>query len=341
MALSTRISSSWVRRSRSAMAGAGPVTSVSIPTPRSAASAVAPRTVSVASAATSSATGDRVRLVSSQEASWRRSPTRPPRRSASPMMSATRALPSPVTRPSRSSTSALARIRAAGVRSSWDASATNRRWASKPSRIGTSARPVTRSVITAAATSPAAPDRQDRQHQAPGLLVVQRQDEASLHEADDRPVVGDGLRPQADVHARGLHRAHVHAAGSGRLDGRGVREPGERVPGPVADHGPARVQDEQDRVRATRRLVARTRHPPRRGARCRARPTWVPTAAASARSTSASRALRLDHRRRGAHAHDQHGQEAERHREQASPGAPEEAIGRADRHDGQSPALSV
>ena len=102
------------------------------------------------------------------------------------MMSETRALPSPVTRFSRSSTSALARIRAAGVRSSCDASATNRRWASKPSRIGTSARPVTSSVITAAATSPSGADGEDREHEAPRLLVVERQDEAALDEPDRR-----------------------------------------------------------------------------------------------------------------------------------------------------------
>ena len=87
--------------------------------------------------------GAMVSEVASHPASCSRSPTRPPRRSASAITSSSRSRPSSATSRSRSSTSALARMRAAGVRSSCEASATKRRWASNPSRIGTSARPVT------------------------------------------------------------------------------------------------------------------------------------------------------------------------------------------------------
>ena len=293
----------------------------------------------------------RVSCVSSHAASWSRSPTRPPSRSASAMTSDDAGRrPSSATSPSRSSTSALARIRAAGVRSSCEASATNRRWASKPSRIGTSARPVTRSVITAAATSPARPDREDREDQASVTAGRGASGRSRPGRSPGRPPSWtSGIGQQADVDAAG-----ARPCGGPRRSlrpRRRRRRPGS--PGSVdAGRGcwthVARSASRTSR-NGVRRRRARARRPPvaslLAGARQLAaepqrtwatdggceRPVHVARRAPEAATTAVAAPTPTTSSVRS----------AERRHEQAPPGALEQAVGGAASPRVSPPALSV
>ena len=169
-------------------------------------------------------------------ASVRRSSTSRPSRSASPMMSSARRLPSSSTRPSRWRTSAFARMIAAGVRSSCDASATKRRCASNERRTGTSARPVTRSVTRIAARRPARPTTTIVRTRLRRLRVVEGQHEPALDVADDRTRMQDRLGQEPDRDAAGGHGPEIPAssppgARAGRpcpASRRDARRPGSR-----------------------------------------------------------------------------------------------------------------
>ena len=258
MALSRRISRSWTSRSRSPLRSAGPGSTAHRRGRRRARRASAVGLADRVRAIVGEVDRRRASMtnaVASVAASWSRSPTSRPSRSASAMMSATSGRPSSATSPSRSRTSALARMSAAGVRSSCDASATNRRWASNASRIGTSARPVTTSVTTAAPTRPTRPTSRIAAHEAPRLLVVQGEDEAALDVADGPPVAPPAStatvrsadrasrpldRPEVPPGRAGPPRPPPRPGRPGRLTATGWRRPCRRV------------EDEQERVRRAR-----------------------------------------------------------------------------------------
>ena len=141
------------------------------------------------------------------------------------------------------------------MRSSWDASATNRRWASKPSRMG----------IERAARDDVGDRRrrdeaqrahdQDREHEAPRLPVVERQVEATLDEPRRGAFVGDGHRDHADLDPVGLDRADVQPVG-GAPERAGVREPRQRLAGAVEEDPALGVEHQQHGVRDRRRVLA-------------------------------------------------------------------------------------
>ena len=251
MALSTRTRTSCSRRSRSPFTVTTDGASTTISTPRVSARGATRRATSRARTARSTGCRSRARSGALPVERASRSPTRRPRRSLSDTMSSISGDAPGDTSDSRASTSAVARMSAAGVRSSWDASATNRSWASKDARIGTIARRVTMRVTRPAPHQAQEPDDGDGQDQAARLGVVEGEHESGLREAHRPGERTDRQGQEPDRDAAGRDRPQVAGRsrrGRERLDD---RQPGQVDERRVRDDPAARIEVQHERIRGS------------------------------------------------------------------------------------------
>ena len=125
---------------------------------------------------------------------------------------------------------------AAGVRISCEASATKRRSVANAARIGTRARPVTKSVTSAAPASPTRPTSVDGEDQAARLAIVERR--ARTRPGASRrglPAVADREREEADRDGAVRHGPQVPTGRPRRGDRRLVGQALARDAGRVGD----------------------------------------------------------------------------------------------------------
>ena len=190
-------------------------------------------------------------------------------------MSFTSPRPRGRTAPSRPSTSAVLRMIATGVRSSWDAAATNRRSRSNAARIGTRARRVTTIVTIAAPSRPPNPTIRMAVNSVRDCSSWRESTNPGLERVDIRRLrSGDSKREQANARLADLDGPQVAAAQHRGGERVVVRQPEQHHALRVRDDRTGLVQVQEERVCGRGRVVGVRRvHGPTRGRIGLCRPT--------------------------------------------------------------------